>query len=144
MSGELAADHVKLVKAMMRSLNPEVQFSTSRAKTGDLKRKPKVADLNMNAKVILTEEAEKARVGTAFQDRKKIYTKHNGKTVEELVKLAIKYTSKGKELRFGKKELMMDSSLMKKKPFIKFITNGEEEESEGEASGSGSEAEVDF
>ncbi len=132
--GELASEHVKLVKALMKSLNGDVQFTTSKAEASDMKKKPKVTDLDMTAKVYLTAEAEKARVGTAFQDRKSIYKKNQGLSLKELIDKELSYTSKGKKVKFGKKELMMDSELMKKKAFIRFEKAGEEAEegSEGE------------
>ncbi len=133
--GELASEHVKLVKALMKSLNGDVQFTTSKAEASDMKKKPKVTDLDMTAKVYLTAEAEKARMGTAFQDRKSIYKKNQGLSLKELIDKELSYTSKGKKVKFGKKELMMDSELMKKKAFIRFEKAGEdnaEEESESD------------
>ena len=118
---------------MMKSLNAEVQFTTSKAEASDMKRKPKVTDLDMTAKVYLTAEAEKARAGTAFQDRKSIYKKNQGLSLKELVEKELTYTSKGKKVKFGKKELMMDSELMKKKAFIRFEKAGAEAEEESES-----------
>ena len=145
---ELTTEQAKALKLMVKQLDGTAKFSKARAavaKAAGDGKKPSVKDLPMDKPVYLTEQAEKAKTGTAFADRKKqVYKKHEGKTIEEMLKEKITYKSKGKDCRFGKKDLLMDYS--KAKPFIRF---GEEEmsmgsESEHEESGSESEGEVDF
>jgi len=145
---ELTAEQAKWMKLMVKQQCPTAKFSKARAavaKAAGDGKKPSVKDLPMDKPVYLTEQAEKAKAGTAFADRKKqVYKKLQGKTIAEMLKGKVTYQSKGKECRFGKKDLLMDYS--KAKPFIRF--GAEEEsmgsESEHEESGSESEGEVEF
>ena len=145
---ELTAEQAKWMKLMVKQQCPTAKFSKARAavaKAAGDGKKASVKDLLMDKPVYLTEQAEKAKAGTAFADRKKqVYKKLQGKTIEEMLKGKVTYQSKGKECRFGKKDLLMDYS--KAKPFIRF--GAEEEsmgsESENEESGSESEGEVDY
>ena len=88
-------------------------------------------DLPMTQVVYLTEQADKAKAGTAFDDRKRqVYKKHEGETIEEMLKEKLTYESKGKTCHFGKKDLLMDYK--KAKPFIRFGAEEASPESEGE------------
>ena len=145
---ELTAEQAKWMKLMVKEQCPTAKFSKARAavaKAAGDGKKASVKDLPMDKPVYLTEQAEKAKAGTAFADRKKqVYKKLQGKTIGEMLKGKVTYQSKGKECRFGKKDLLMDYS--KAKPFIRF---GAEEESMGSEdeheSGSESEGEeADF
>ena len=146
-SVELTAEQAKWMKLMVKQQCPTAKFSKARAavaKAAGDGKKPSVKALPMDKAVYLTEQAEKAKAGTAFADRKKqVYKKLQGKTIAEMLKGKVIYHSKGKECRFGKKDLLMDYS--KAKPFIRF---GEEEASmaseDEHESGSGSEEEADF
>lgn len=143
---ELTAEQAKWMKLMVKQQCPTAKFSKARAavaKAAGDGKKPSVKDLPMDKPVYLTEQAEKAKAGTAFADRKKqVYKKLQGKTIAEMLKGKVTYQSKGKECRFGKKDLLMDYS--KAKPFIRFgddeVSMGSESEHESESE----EEEADF
>jgi len=145
---ELTAEQAKWMKLMVKQQCPTAKFSKARAavaKAAGDGKKASVKDLPMDKPVYLTEQAEKAKAGTAFADRKKqVYKKLQGKTIAEMLKGKVTYQSKGKECRFGKKDLLMDYS--KAKPFIRF---GAEEasmasEDEHESGSESEEEEADF
>ena len=143
---DLTGEQARALKLMVKQLDEGAKFSKARAavtKAAGEGKKPSVKDLPMNKPVYLTEQADKAKAGTAFADRKKhVYTKHEGETIEEMLKKKITYESKSKTCHFGKKDLLMDYT--KAKPFIRF---GEEEatsmDEESESEGEGEE-ECDF
>ena len=143
---ELTAEQAKWMKMMVKQQCPTAKFSKARAavaKAAGDGKKASVKDLPMDKPVYLTEQAEKAKAGTAFADRKKqVYKKLQGKTIAEMLKGKVTYQSKGKECRFGKKDLLMDYS--KAKPFIRFgddeVSMGSESEHESESE----EEEADF
>jgi len=143
---ELTAEQAKWMKLMVKQQCPTAKFSKARAavaKAAGDGKKASVKDLPMDKPVYLTEQAEKAKAGTAFADRKKqVYKKLQGKTIAEMLKGKVTYQSKGKECRFGKKDLLMDYS--KAKPFIRFgddeVSMGSESEHESESE----EEEADF
>ncbi len=142
---ELTAEQAKWMKLMVKEQCPTAKFSKARAavaKAAGDGKKPSVNDLPMDKAVYLTEHAEKAKAGTAFADRKKqVYKKLQGKTIEEMMKGKVTYQSKGKECRFGKKDLLMDYS--KAKPFIRFGVEDSMGAESGSESGSEEEA-ADF
>ena len=144
---DLTGEQARALKLMVKQLDGGAKFSKARAavtKAAGEGKKPSVKDLPMNKPVHLTEQAEKAKAGTAFADRKRqVYKKHQGETIEDMLKEKITYESKGKTCHFGKKDLLMDYT--KAKPFIRF---GEEEASMGSEdehdSGSESDCEAEF
>ena len=140
---DLTGEQARALKLMVKQLDENAKFSKARSAVtkavGDGK-KQSVKDLPMDKPVHLTEQAEKAKAGTAFADRKKqVYKKHQGETIEEMLKEKITYESKGKTCHFGKKDLLMDYT--KAKPFIMF---GAEEEAESESESEGEEEEAEF
>ena len=87
---ELTAEQAKWMKLMVKQQCPTAKFSKARAavaKAAGDGKKVSVNDLPMDKPVYLTEQAEKAKAGTAFADRKKqVYKKLQGKTIEEMMK----------------------------------------------------------
>ncbi len=131
---DLTAEQARALKLMVKQLDGTAKFSKARAavaKVDGEEKKASVKDLPMTQVVYLTEQADKAKAGTAFDDRKRqVYKKHEGETIEEMLKEKLTYESKGKTCHFGKKDLLMDYK--KAKPFIRFGAEEASPESEGE------------
>ena len=131
---DLTAEQARALKLMVKQLDGGAKFSKARAAVAKAEgegKKASVKDLPMTQVVYLTEQADKAKAGTAFDDRKRqVYKKHEGETIEEMLKEKITYESKGKTCHFGKKDLLMDYK--KAKPFIRFGAEEASPESEGE------------